>query len=786
MRRFAELVLTLKWPIFVGIIAVTLFAGQSISRLQIDPSMETLFVKNAPEYLYYKEYRDRYGSDQMVAVAMETYNLFTQQNLRLLGKITADLERLPVVERVISLSNAMDIRPKLIGVKTELALTGVLEGEKPLDEIKREILSNELFVKNLVSENGKIAMILVYLKPPTSLQKGETTGNFIEDLRDYLKKRRRPGVKFYAAGSPVEQHDFVKLIRKDQFTFVPLIALLLIVTTFIIYRSVACVVLSMSVVGVTLIWTIGSIVITGQSLNLMTSLLGPVIMIITVAETIHFMSLFMEIRPHHTSMRLAVVLTMENLAVPTFLTHFTTVLGFLSLAVNPIPAIQSFGLFAGLGTAYSYIVSIVLTPILLPILPRRDARKAYDEQSHFFNRVMITFLEQLDFRLKWLVILLTLVGSVLAVFGVQRLEVDSNIVGQMKDDMPLAIATRFIDRNVTGVYSLGFVFRRRDGGNFMDPRYLRKIDRFKTFLESKPEIAKVNSLTTVLKKINQAKEEGKAEAYVVTDDEDLLKRYFKGIAESQDPEVWKLISPDFRELRLDARMHAVGTTEGAIMEDEARLYLARYMTDDFEYQLTGNVVLLGRMAKGLVEQQTQSFGFAFLSILIVIVVFFRSVKMGLLASIPNLFPILWVYGFMGFVGIELSTATAMVSSIVLGMVVDASIHFLHRFRYEYEHRHHYIQSLHHTYRHGGEAIFVSTSILMAGFATSIFASFRPTIYFGVLTSLTIFAAAVCTLIVLPVCLLLIKPFGPPRLFARHGQPREDEQRTHERRAPAKD
>ena len=206
-------------------------------------------------------------------------------------------------------------------------------------------------------------------------------------------------------------------------------------------------------------------------------------------------------------------------------------------------------------------------------------------------------------------------------------------------------------------------------------------------------------------------------------------------------------------------MKAVGTREGAIVEDETREYVATHFGNDYEYHLTGNVVLLGNVAKNLVRYQLRGFAFAFLSILIVITIIFRSIKMGLLAAIPNILPILAIYGFMGYVNIEVSSATAMISSIVLGMVVDASIHFLHRFRREFRQRRHYIHALHHTFRNVGQSLMISTAVLVVGFASSIFASFRPTIYLGLLTSMTIFFALVCTLIILPVCLVTFKPFG---------------------------
>ena len=213
-------------------------------------------------------------------------------------------------------------------------------------------------------------------------------------------------------------------------------------------------------------------------------------------------------------------------------------------------------------------------------------------------------------------------------------------------------------------------------------------------------------------------------------------------------------------------MRAIGTTKGALLEERVREYLQDHMSDFFEYKLTGNVVLLGKIAKSLVHEQAQSFAFAFISILIVIILIFRSIPLGLLAAIPNLIPILAVYGIMGFAGIELSTATAMIASIVLGLVVDASIQFLYRFRKEFQQRSHYIQSLHHTYRNMGQSMVVSTLILCMGFASSVCASFRITVHFGMLTSLTIFLALICSLLVMPAILIMMKPFGPQRLFKR--------------------
>lgn len=764
-KRTAAFIYMFKWPISFALILITAITGLAITRLQIDPSMETLFIKSSPEYIYYRQYAEKYGSDQMIAVAMSTQDLFTIENLTQLKKITEAISKMEQVERVLSLSNVMDIRPKLVGVKIVPALEGVFEGNRNLKELRAESLKNELYLNNLISKDGMIATLLIYMKPAgKDVQK---TGLFIENLRTYLDSEKRAGVDFYVAGSPVEQYDFINLIRRDQMVFVPLIALLLILTTFFIYGSFACMILSMSIVFMTLVWTMGTIALLGEQLNLMTSLLAPVIMIIAVVNSIYLINVFFEVRHHHTGLKAAVTTTMQQLGIPCFLTHFTAIIGFISLALSEIPAIKSFGIFAALGTFYSYLVELILTPILFQILPYRYVGHPSEKPQDLMNNILVGFIEKLDVQWKWLIILLTAVCIYFSVQGLSKIEVDTNIVKQMKPDLPLAVSTRFIDERLTGVYSLGFVLRRKDGKTFRDYEALSKIDNFKSYLESLPGISKVNSITTVIKKIHEARKDNNHEFYKIPSNPDDLKRYFKGILGSDDPGAEEFISKDMKEIRLEARMRALGTREGAAVEESARKYLKDELEKDFEYELTGNIVLLGKIAKGLVQEQVRSFGFALISILILMIIIFRSIRLGLLAAIPNLIPILAVYGLMGYSKIELSTPTAMISSIVLGLVVDASIQFLYRFRMEFEHRHHYLQALHHTCRNMGQSMFVSTMILVIGFSSSVFASFRPTVHFGTLTALTIFLAFICTVVVLPVCILIVKPFGPQKLFRRN-------------------
>lgn len=762
-ERLSRLIVYLRWPLFVLFMGATVFFIRQVPHLAIDPTMDSLFVTRSPDFQYYAKYREKFGNDQMVVVAMATPDLFTRERLIKLEDFSKAVSEFHEVESVYSLASVMDLRHKFLGVEMVPALDSGMTGHRDLQNLKKDILSNELYVKNLVSPDGKHATILIYLKPAKNVK--QESRDFVAKLHKTLRAYEASDVRFYLAGAPVEQSEFIRLIQRDQYIFVPLIVFLLMLTIYFIYQSVICVFLSMSMVLMTLIWTMGSIHALNQEINLVTSLLAPVIMIIAVVNSIHFINLFLDIRKTSSrdpeSIKYAVYITMKQLAKPTFLAHFTTILGFASLMINPVPAIQSFGLFASLGTFYSYLIHMVVIPVLLPMLP--NSLFMHEKKENWWEKKLVGFIERIEYQMRRLIILLTVLLMVVSYYGLRQLEVDTSLVKQLRADSSLAKATRFIDNHITGVYNMAFVLRRKDGKPFLDQASLQRVDDFKSEIEKLDGVRKVNSITSLVKKVH-ATVENNPDAYKIPDDAKRIDTYLNQMLHRNRKDTLQWISHDFQEIRLEARIRAVGTRDGNALDQQMRELVRKNLASDFDCEITGNITLLGQMAKKLVDYQLRSFGVSFFSILFLIVLLFRSIRIGLLAAIPNLLPIVFVYALMGFLKIELSMPTAMISGIVLGLVVDFSIHFIHRFEIEFKKRRNYLLALHHTYRHVGASLVISTLILSVGFASSIFASVRPTIYFGVLTGLAILIAAVCTLLVMPVFLVWMKPFGKPKLF----------------------
>ena len=234
-ERLSRATVYFRWPLFIIFVGVTVFFARQMPGLVIDPTMDSLFIKNSPEFQYYADYRARYGSDQMVVIAMATPDLFTQARLSKLEDLSKAVSEFREVEHVYSLASVMDLKHKFLGVEMVPAIDSAMTGYRKMSDLKKDILANELYVKNLVSADGKHATILIYLKP--ELARSGLDRDFVGKLQDTLKHYQSRDVQFFLAGAPVEQVDFINMINRDQFVFVPLIVLLLMISIYLIYQS---------------------------------------------------------------------------------------------------------------------------------------------------------------------------------------------------------------------------------------------------------------------------------------------------------------------------------------------------------------------------------------------------------------------------------------------------------------------------------------------------------------------------------------------------------------------
>lgn len=702
-----------------------------------------------------RRFNAAFGADEDIVVALHSPRLFSAEGLKRIEGLTREAERLPHVARVLSPTNARDLDGDELGPFAFVPFEKVRKGEWKPEELGKRLASHPLFGNLLVSEDGRSAAVLI------ELEHSESTADYRRELVDEVRSlatRQGQGMEVHVAGIPVEKVDVADYVRRDQRIFVPLVLGLLALLTIVLYRHLSGMLIPFGVVILSLLWTLGLYGAAGRSLNPVTALITPVVLVVSVAGSIHLLNHHLAGRASGLSRREALQRAYLHFRLPCLNASFTTAIGFGSLVMLPHPAIRDFGLFTAVGVMISYALTVTLAPLLIDLLPDFPARVTASFQPGP--------VEGLLRRITGAVSRHPVAASVASVgvlsfclLGVFRIRIQTDLLHSLRGDSPLLRATEFIDRHLTGVNSVEIMV---PGMSPEDPDALGRLALFEGSVAGLPGVRKVTGYPDLVARVNRALHEGDdAFARVPEGDEAAtdLKEIRQFLKEQAEGEVARFVGPDGRTLRLSARVTALDT--GASQKLLGRIRRAASEAGIGSLTLTGNFAVLSDMSTTLVANQIRGLAPALAVILVALVVQFRSLRLGLISAIPTGAPVLMTYGLMGWFGIPLSVPTAMIASIAVGMTDDNTIHLLDRFREEFRKDQDYEIALEAMMDSSGRAVVFSSLMVAAGFCVGVFSSFRPSVHFAVLTGLTLVLGLLCEVILLPLTLVLFKPLGTP-------------------------
>jgi len=737
------------------LVAVTAVFSWFALSLRVDPGVESVLPSSGGDLGRLREFNATFGSDEVIVLALHSDRLFSLGALKVIDDLTQKAAALPHVARVLSPTNARDLDGDELGPFSVVPYEKVVSGELPPDKLARRLGTHPLYGGLLVSGDARTAAVLI------EVERVEGNRTYRSDL---VRRVRRlashagSGIRTYVAGIPVEKVDVAASVKRDQMIFVPLVFVVMAGIVAALYRHPVGVVVPLSVIAASLIWTLGLYGLAGRSLNPVTSLMTPVVLVVSVAGVVHLINHFLAARaeglPRPAALRRALLLT----RVPCFNAALTTAIGFGSLMVLPIPAIRDFGLFTAAGVMFSYMLTVTLAPLLLASLPDFPRRVTSSFRPGAIERALRSIS-------RWVcghpfgtgAATLAVLG--LSGAGIARMRVETDLIHSLRPRSPLYQATRFIDHQLTGVNSLEVLVK---GVAPVDPEGLRKVEAFERQVRVLPGIRKVTGVTDLFKRVNRAFHGG-GDAFAKLPEgagagEDLAD--FRELLRKEAPEeLTRFVSPDGKVLRLAARVTALDTGSSQRLFKEIRAAAARAGLGDVD--LTGNFAVLSDMSTSLVRNQVKGLVPALVLILTALAVQFRSVRLGLLSVIPNGAPVLMVYGLMGWCGIPLSVPTAMIASIAVGMTVDNTIHLMARFREAFREGAGYPAALAKMLDGSGRAVVFSTLTVAAGFGVGAFSSFLPSVHFAVLTGAALVLGLVGEATLLPLTLILFRPLGPP-------------------------
>ena len=692
----------------------------------------------------------------------------------------------PVVE-VLSMANTDDIVGTLEGLDISPLYEDTPETPAEINRLRNQVLANELFRNYLYSEDGRHTGIFVELA--TDEDDSENLYAIYQALERVFEEN--PGEDLhYIAGFPIIAATLRTVIDRDTKKFFPFVALLAVFFLWLTFRKFIGVAVPMLVVGFSILFTLAIMVVFEVPLNSITSALPVFLISIGVADGIHMFSEYRDNRLEGHPREKAVSLMLEKLALPVTMTSITTAVGFFSLTVSDIIPILTFGIFVAIGTLLAMVLSLVFIPALLMVLPEKETESAVDSatttatssgvhQENFMDRLFQKFLEGLTswvLRNAKIILLGALIISGFSFYGLLQLKVESNLESYFKADAPFVVANKAMEK-MSGSRTINIVIKiNEEGEPWKNPENLKLVEDFQKFLSAEQRVKRTFSLVDLIKRISYAFNENRTDfnrlpqAVEILESEetfeengqtvkrnvkrevsgrDLVAQYLVLYENSGGDVLSDVIDSEYRNLNLSVNISSNSTTEEEKLLKRIDDYAAQHFPPQFSMTSTGMVPINVATSTEVVSSQILSLSGSLLAVLLMLVLIFRSFYRGVMGMIPLVFTVLFNFGFMGYFGVNLDIGTALVSSIVIGIGVDYSIHYLSRMFSEIAQGATLQDAISKTVRRSGKAITSNAVTVGFGFLALSVSEFLPLVTLSWMIWLTLNISALATMILLP-------------------------------------
>lgn len=737
MDRSARAIAFHPWLVLLVAALMTGVAGLGLSRLGFDNSSERLLVQDSPDADFLADVRADFGGDEILFVLLRAPDVTAASAVRDLRRLDAAVAKVAGVERVTSLATLRWPWPAGDDVVVEplFGTDGAPAAGAPVDAALR----HPIVAGTLVTQDRRLSAILAFVRPhPEDPRfKGRLVGD-VEQTIATLTPDLAPDTEVLLGGAPYGQVAIDTLTRHDLRVLGSLAFVAMAVFLGLTYRGVAAVVLPLVTVVLSLIWTLGIAGAAGVSISVVTSTLVPLVLAIGTSYCVRVLS------EHGRQQDLglrgpeSVAAALREVGVTVVWCGAATALGFLPMCWSHVDVLRDLGVLAVVASAVAALLSLTVVPAVLSL----GSRRAPGERSHAGMRPLLAAVHRLTDRHAGAVIAVAAVVVGAGAFGLRWLHVDQSPWDWFPDDSAVARSTRLIDGQLGGVLPFSIVFRSPDGP--WDPELLRAEDAVVEALRADPQVRTVTSAADLMRLSAKAFEGPGAP---LPNRADLIAQYalLYDLGDPQTLAPW--VHQESGRHHVLLRMAHASTSEVETFVGRLDEHLGRLLPPPIEARLTGTGLLRLATAYEFTAGLVRELLLASLAMTVLLAVALRSPWLGLLALLPNLLPIILVYGLLGWLGIPLNVATVTTGAAALGNAVDDTVQYLDRYRRVRgalgpDARRATLDAV-------GAPMIVSDVVLAAGFAVLLAASFFPVATLGMLGAAAMVLSLLANLLLLP-------------------------------------
>ena len=753
-----RLILRNRLTIIIVIGLLTAFMAWKGSEIKMSYEMARMLPESDPITQEYEHFKTQFGQDgSIIFIAIKDPKLYTIEHFNQWYDISYKVLDVPGVQEVVSTARVYNLvrNDSLKKFEFRNIVSSRPTTQEQVDSIKETVYNLPLYENRLFNKETHVSMMMITLDKEILNSKARVgLVEQIKELVDHYGEEYQ--LEVYYSGLPYIRTVTSKKVQTELLLFVFLSLLIASVLLFILFRSLRAVLFAMLVVIIAVIWVLGTTVLLGYKITILTGILPPLLIVIGVENSIFLLNKYLsEFRTHGNKIK-ALSRMITRIGNANLLTNATTAAGFAAFIITSNELLVEFGIVASLNILITYLLSLFLLPILFSYFPAPRQKHMKHLEKGITSRV-VAGVTRIIITKRKLIYFITSVLFILAVIGITKLKTTGNIVDDISKKDKLYQDMMFLEENFKGVMPLEITIDTKKPKGILRLSTLQKIDQLQDTLETYPEFAKPLSVVEVVKSAKQAFYRGNPAMYSLPNNQEknFILSYVPNLGVGKKGILNAFVDSNLQITRVSAQMANIGTNDiELILADLEPKIDSIFPPDQFEVHLTGTSVVFLKGTNYLVNNLFMSLGLALLIITILMALIFSSVRMIMISLVPNLIPQILTAGMMGYFNISIKPSTILIFSIALGISVDNTIHFLSRYRLQLKYQNWQIRkSVLAALEETGYSMIYSAIVLFFGFYIFTLSSFGGTEALGYLVSFTLIVALLSNLFLLPSLLL---------------------------------
>jgi hydrophobe/amphiphile efflux-3 (HAE3) family protein len=756
MQFPSEWVVRWAWPIIAISLLIGLLFALPLQDLEIDPEIKNQLPPDMPSRRDVRIIEEKFGGSELVMIVLTADDVLATSTLQRVQKIGEELAKVPAVDLVVSPFTLTDIRGEGGMLTPENAIPSIPQSDEERAALRARLQQNELVFGNVLARDFKAVSIIGTLS--TQAKDSET----MEAVQAVLAAAPGPE-PVTVGGMPEVRQRVSEDIRSDVRRFMPVGVAIIVTFLLVTLRQPRGVFIPFSTQILALVVALGLIPLMGWKVQMVTVTLPVILLAVGNDHTVHLVARFQEenVGDHKMTAGQLTAKVVAHLGLPVIAAGTTTVAGFLCLLTHIVIPAAQLGVLAAVGVGFAMVASLTYAPAVLsklPVprpIPGMGVPPGPDSGGQWLDKLLHT-IAQIVVRHRMAVVVTSLLVALVASAGIPWLKVDTNPINYYPPSAPVATTARLINQHFGGSTEISVMVE----GDIQDPAVMRKIDALEAELRSMPQVGYTMSIARVVRTMNRAVS-GSAEGYALPETREGIAQLFLLYGMGGDPAAFeRMVDFEFQNALVTARVSSLSTEEIKEVVDRAREVGA---SQGLKMTVGGFGAVFAELVDAIVSGQVSSLVLSFLVVGVLDALCFWSIEAGLWSLVPLVVSVPALFGLMGWSGIELNVVTAMLSSIMIGVGVDYTIHFLWRYREERQGGLEPEVAAVRVLTTAGRGIVFNALSVIVGFSILFLSNFLPVRFFGFLVVVSIAACLLAALVLMPPLIVMLRPrFAEPR------------------------